>query len=198
MRRSDIEERQKLGAEMSTVPTKDILALYKKIDQLEAGGKPLKEKWDNHNQFTIPPWMDVRHYPSNFSVEEGTWWSIDDYPRIRPNSYKDDGRGFHRKGFPNNIELDMPNRDNPRDVALDFMSLSAASYFHELLEWVTIDGELLAIPHPENDMEPPFPKGDKDDFAYWNWLTLGFRRTIVAYCRRYPKTKRVILEANHS
>jgi len=77
-------------------------------------------------------------------------------------------------GFPNGISLDVPKRESEIDIAIDLWAARATSEFHEILEFMQLNGERLAIPHPKPEEE------------MWKWVYGRMRRLAVDYMKRYP------------
>jgi len=79
-----------------------------------------------------------------------------------------------RATFPDGISLEEVTVTDDRDVALSIVAARATSEFHEELEWVRFEGNLLADPHPENEGEA------------WSWLYGRMKEMAVEYAERFP------------
>ncbi len=92
----------------------------------------------------------------------------------------------HKPGtFPNAIDAESPAREDTKDVAIDYASILLSQEFHEILEWVKVDGLPLAQAHPELDAEG-FITGDS--YSYWTWLQDRFRQVVLDYMDEFPWT----------
>jgi hypothetical protein len=85
------------------------------------------------------------------------------------------------RSFFNKINLEFKRSRTPRQLAENVVVALVVQQLHEALEWVKVDGERLADPHPENRDEDP---ADLDEL--WNTLCSDVRRVLRRYARRYP------------
>ena len=82
--------------------------------------------------------------------------------------------------FPGGITLDMPRRKgdpeqlSPLDACKAVIVATSVAAMHEALEWVTLDGKQLAIPHPY------------DEEFMWAWMTEQMLKTLNSYIENWP------------
>lgn len=114
--------------------------------------------------------------PVTYTIVDGTHLAIESDAQ-RPNAYIDEcrDRGRPRDTFPHGISLEF-GRDitAPEDTAHALVVADTIQAFHEALEWVTVDGQRLADPHPERE----------DDM--WDWLVTQISRVAHEYAQRWP------------
>lgn len=69
----------------------------------------------------------------------------------------------------------FPRRRTVEEVARDVVTAYAISEFHEGLEFVKVDGQRLAEPHP-----------DPGEEEHWAWLVRRMSRVTKDYCETWP------------
>jgi len=79
-------------------------------------------------------------------------------------------------GFPGDIVLPFPRREWLGGVALDAITAVAVRALHEGFEWVKVDGQRMATPHPEGDAEE----------ESWQFLTDAIGKVVKEYAERWP------------
>lgn len=82
-----------------------------------------------------------------------------------------------KRTFPNSIYLDL-GIDLPthESVAVEIWAARAVSEFHEILEFIEVDGQRLAEPHP----------GGWTETEMWAWLHECMSALATEYIKRYP------------
>lgn len=122
------------------------------------------------------------------TVAPNWWYEIHDYsqpglslhqpgiaPDSAPDSLHDEEEMF--PGGVSNLYITRRVSDGRDDhgLAVELVTLTALAALHEGLEWVRVDGEQLAEPHPVNESE------------MWEWLQRRVRRVVKDYIKTFPK-----------
>lgn len=75
-------------------------------------------------------------------------------------------------------------RDEVRTLAEVYATVVAVDALHEAFEWVKVDGERIAEPHPGGPLSGP-------EWAMWDWLASGALDVVTEYQRRWPVGPRI-------
>lgn len=82
-----------------------------------------------------------------------------------------------RGKFPNGIGLSVPAPASDEDIVKTLIACRAVSGFHEAMEWTKLDGQPVAVAHPE-----------EGEFEMWGWLYGKMRDLLDEYAERYPSS----------
>jgi hypothetical protein len=120
---------------------------------------------------TVPPIEDLKITVAPTWSAQQTQNHMDlETPGLATSPY-DDGHGDDI--FPGGLSFQFAEPYTPDHVAEQIVAALAASGLHEGLEWVMIDGERLAEPHPMNEDE------------MWDWLMERMTALVQEYRERY-------------
>lgn len=81
--------------------------------------------------------------------------------------------------FPSGLDIECQARASvdPKVMARSIIAALAVGALHEGLEWVMVDGQRLAEPHPDYNNNDP---------QVWDWLYDRMMRLISDYEKRWP------------
>jgi hypothetical protein len=80
--------------------------------------------------------------------------------------------------FPSGLAFDLEEPHTPDHIAEQLVAALAVGALHEGIEWVHINGDRLAEPHPADEHE--------ESGGLWDWLMSEMVPIVQEYRKRYP------------